>query len=109
MEAQRIGTKYTRKCPECGGTFWTDNKCVVFCSRACYYKGKAKQSMESIKRYRHQPRVKKNIAEYDKRRREEKKKNKLASDISAYFTFMHVGKTGPIETVPNRRKKGLRK
>jgi len=109
MEAQRIGTKYTRKCPECSSTFWTDNKCVIFCSRACYHKGRAKQSKESLKRYRNQPHVKASIAESSKRRREEKKKNRLASDINAYFTFMHSGKTGSKEIVPNKIKKGLRR
>ena len=109
MEAERRGSKYTKACRECSRTFWTDNKCVVFCSRACYYKGRAKQSKESLKRYRNQPHVKKSIAESSKRRRLEVKKNRLASDINAYFTFLHSGKTSSKEIVPNKIKKGLRR
>ncbi len=109
MEAERKGSRYTKTCAECSRTFWTDNKCVVFCSRACYYKGRAKQSKESLKRYRNQPHVKKKLAESSKRRREGVKKNRLASDMNAYFTFMHSGKTNPIEIATNKRKRGLRK
>jgi len=108
MEAKRIGSKYTRICPQCDKTFWTDNKKVVYCSRACSQKV-AKQSPESIKRYRQQPHIREKLTDYKRRYREEQKKKRLASDMSAYFTFMHSGRTNPTEIVTHRRKKGLRK
>ncbi len=108
MELERKGTKYEKTCQQCNKIFWTDNKRVIYCSSACFRKV-PKQSPEAVKRYRQQPHIKKRLTEYNRKYHEDMKKKKLASDISAYFTFMHSARTNPIETVTHKRKKGLRR
>ena len=108
MEFERKGSRYTRTCQKCNKMFWTDNKKVVYCSRACSKKA-AKRTWEAIQNYRQQPHVKKKLAEYKREYRKKLKEKSLASDINAYFTYTHGGRMGAEQIKEQLRKKGSRR
>jgi len=89
MQSERYGTRYEKTCPVCNRVFGTDNKIVKYCSMACYRKAEAEKEREFLKTYYQREDVKRKRKEYDKRMRMEKKKTKLASNISAYFLVLH--------------------
>lgn len=105
MEAQRIGTKYKKKCQDCNGVFWTDNKRVVYCSRSCAIKGIRKTWVKRCQ----QPQIKKKMAEHRRENYKTLKEKKLAYDIGAYFARTHEGRILPEKFKNRERKKGLRR